>query len=133
MSRTKVHPVSLALGALALFTIGQALFLGNSGCSSGGVCYRVTDCPIGDSCIKGACSHSMTIGGDGTSGSSGSASTGGTGGSSGSGTMTGTLLNSEAGAAGEAGAVGASGDGGMGGDMSVGEAGMSGASGMGGA
>ncbi|MEO7037465.1 MAG: hypothetical protein ABI548_26160 [Polyangiaceae bacterium] len=133
MSRTKHHPVTLALGAIALFTVGQALFLGSSGCSSGNVCYRVTDCPIGDGCVQGTCTHTMTVDDNSTGGTSGSASTGG---SSGLGTMTGMLVNSDAGAGGatsDAGAGGAAGEGGMGGDVAVGEAGMSGASGISGA
>ncbi|MEO8905641.1 MAG: hypothetical protein ABI488_24165 [Polyangiaceae bacterium] len=97
MSRTKLHPVTLALGAIALFTVAQALFLGSSGCSSGNVCYRLTDCPIGDGCVQGTCSHTMTVDDNGTGGST---SIGGTGGGNSSGTTTDMLLDADAGAGG---------------------------------
>ncbi len=39
----------------ALCVIGFALFLGGSGCSSGAVCYRNTDCPVDNHCDHGQC------------------------------------------------------------------------------
>ena len=35
--------------------VGLTLFLANSGCSSGAICYRNTDCAAGDHCDHGQC------------------------------------------------------------------------------
>jgi len=40
---------------LAVCVFGLALLLANAGCSSGAVCYRNTDCPVGDHCDHGQC------------------------------------------------------------------------------
>jgi hypothetical protein len=111
MNRLNRRPVTLMLATLALFTVGQALFLSNSGCSGGAICYRVTDCPIGDRCVSGTCTHRVTVSSDGTTASSGTSAGGSaagtaTAGNGGAATMTGALTNaadaanlSEAGAA----------------------------------
>lgn len=40
---------------LALCLLGVAHLLANSGCSSGSVCYRNTDCPHDSDCLQGQC------------------------------------------------------------------------------
>lgn len=103
MSRTKVRPVTLVLGTFALFALAQLLFVGNSGCSGGAVCYRVTDCPIGDRCISGTCTHRVEVNSDGTTAASGTSSGGGataaaTAGAGGAPMTTGALTSAVAGA-----------------------------------
>lgn len=106
----KIHPLTLVLGTLALFALGQAMFLGNSGCSSGAVCYRVTDCPIGDRCVSGTCTHRIEVSGDGTTASSGTSAGGSattsvaTAGTGGPATASGALTNAADAARAEAGA-----------------------------
>ena len=85
MSRTNVHSVTFTLLAIAFFTVCLAMFLANSGCSSGDICYRNTDCPIGGHCTNGSCMHRLVISNDGTSGGGGASS------SVDAGTMTGAL------------------------------------------
>ena len=75
MSRNDVHSVTFLLAAIAFFTICLAMFLANSGCSSGDICYRNTDCPIGGHCTNGSCIHRLVVSNDGTSGGGGASST----------------------------------------------------------
>lgn len=113
MSRIKGHPVTFTLALLGLFTLGQAMFLGNSGCSGGAVCYRVTDCPLGDRCISGTCTHRMAVTNDGISAAAGTSAGGSatatgtaTAGSGGAATMAAALTSAaDAASAGQAGAA----------------------------
>jgi len=54
---------------LALGVLGLAQMLGNAGCSSGAICYRNTDCPIGSDCKGGQCVR-RPVGDGGVAGSS---------------------------------------------------------------
>lgn len=45
----------VALAVTALVFMVSALVVGSSGCSSGAVCYRKTDCALGSSCEQGQC------------------------------------------------------------------------------
>lgn len=42
---------------IVLCVAGFVLVLANSGCSSGAICYRNTDCPVGFECDHGQCLH----------------------------------------------------------------------------
>jgi len=40
---------------LALCVLGLTQLLGSTGCSSGAICYRNTDCPYASDCKQGTC------------------------------------------------------------------------------
>jgi hypothetical protein len=46
---------TLARALLALATLTLVHLLGNTGCSSGAICYRNTDCPYASDCKQGQC------------------------------------------------------------------------------
>jgi len=54
---------------LALCVLATAQMLANSGCSSGAICYRNTDCPLGSDCKSGQCVR-RPVGDGGVAGSS---------------------------------------------------------------
>jgi len=63
--------LSIARVLFALGLLGLAHLFGNTGCSSGSICYRNTDCPYASDCKQGQCVR-RTSSEAGTAGSSSS-------------------------------------------------------------
>ena len=51
----RLTSITIARAVLALCVLGFAHLLGNTGCSSGAICYRNTDCPYDSDCKQGQC------------------------------------------------------------------------------
>ena len=70
MARPSLSSTDVCRALFVLSAAWAALSLSNVGCSSGAVCYRNTDCPVGAHCKEGQCVIVVIDPGDaGTAGS----------------------------------------------------------------
>ena len=87
MNRLHLSSMTVLRVVFALCVAAGAFLLGNLGCSSGDICYRQTDCPLGTSCRSGKCVRVVALGDAGTADDSdaAAAATAGTAGTAGGG------------------------------------------------